>query len=101
MTDFVGRPTQSFSTGPERIERVGIVTGGGSSTLAEAVDLGLDALITGEVSEPAPAEAREGGIHLLWAGHHATETSGIRRLGELVAERFGIEHEFIEIPNPI
>jgi dinuclear metal center YbgI/SA1388 family protein len=99
--DFIGQRPRSFSSGPERIERIGIVTGGGSSTLAEAVDLGLDALITGELSEPAPAEAREGGIHLLWAGHHATETFGIRRLGELVAERFGTAHDFIDVPNPI
>jgi dinuclear metal center YbgI/SA1388 family protein len=101
VAELVGREPLVFDDGPEHVERVGIVTGGGGSTLAEAIELGLDALITGELSEPAPAEAREGGIHLIAAGHHATETFGIRRLGELVAERFRIDHEFIEVPNPI
>ena len=45
-------------------------------------------------------EAREYGIHFLAGGHYATETFGIRRLGELVAERFGVEHEFIDVPEP-
>jgi putative NIF3 family GTP cyclohydrolase 1 type 2 len=47
------------------------------------------------------AEAREAGIHFIAAGHNATETLGIRRLGDLVAERFGVRHEFVDIPNPI
>ena len=67
----------------------------------EAGPLGLDALVTGEPSEPVMAEAREYGIHFLAGGHYATEIFGIRRLGELVAERFSIEHEFIDVPNPI
>jgi putative NIF3 family GTP cyclohydrolase 1 type 2 len=46
-------------------------------------------------------EAREYGVHFLAGGHYATETFGIRRLGELVAERFGVEHEFIDVPNPV
>ena len=45
-------------------------------------------------------EAREYGVHFLAGGHYATETFGIRRLGELVAERFGVEHEFIDVPEP-
>jgi putative NIF3 family GTP cyclohydrolase 1 type 2 len=47
------------------------------------------------------ADALEGGIHYISAGHYATETFGIRRIGELVAERFGVEHEFIAVPNPV
>ena len=47
------------------------------------------------------ADAREGSIHFMAAGHYATETFGIRRLGELVAERFGVGHEFIDVPNPV
>ena len=99
--ELVGREPLVFDAGPESVERVGIVTGGGGSTLAEAIEIGLDALVTGELSEPAPAEAREGAIHLIAAGHHATETFGIRRLGELVGERFDVAHEFVEVPNPI
>lgn len=101
LAELLGREPTAFLAGPASVERVGIVTGGGGSTLAEAIELGLDALITGELSEPAPAEAREGGINLIAAGHHATETFGIRRLGEMVGERFGVDHRFIEVPNPI
>lgn len=90
-----------FDTGPERIETVGIVTGGGAFAIGEAAALGLDALITGEPSEPAMAEAREYGIHFLAGGHYATETFGVRRLGELLSEQFGLEHAFIDVPNPV
>ncbi len=47
------------------------------------------------------AEAREAGVHFIAAGHYATETLGIRRLGDLVAERFGVEHVFLDVPNPV
>ncbi len=90
-----------FDSGPETIRSVGIVTGGGAFAIGEAATLGLDALVTGEPSEPALAESRESGIHFLAGGHHATETFGVRGLGELVAEQFGVEHGFIEIPNPV
>jgi dinuclear metal center YbgI/SA1388 family protein len=90
-----------FESGPGQIRRVGIVSGGGSSTLAEAVSLGLDAFVTGEPTEHVMADAREGGIHFIAGGHYASETFGVRRLGELLAERFGVAHQFVEIPNPI
>jgi len=90
-----------FDSGPREIRRVGIVSGGGSSTLGEAVALGLDAFVTGEPTEHVMADAREGGIHFLAGGHYASETLGVRRLGELLAERFGVQHRFIEVPNPI
>jgi putative NIF3 family GTP cyclohydrolase 1 type 2 len=69
--------------------------------LSDAVAAGLDAFVTGEPSEPAMAEAREAGIHFIAAGHYATETFGVKRLGELVAERFGVEHRFVDVPNPV
>jgi dinuclear metal center YbgI/SA1388 family protein len=97
----VGQEPLVFDSGPDRISTVGIVTGAGGFALHEAGPMGLDALVTGEPSEPVMGEAREYGIHFLAGGHYATETMGIRRLGELVAERFGIEHAFIDVPNPI
>jgi dinuclear metal center YbgI/SA1388 family protein len=101
LRDAVGQDPLVFDSGPERISTVGIVTGSGGFALHEAGPMGLDALITGEPSEPVMGEAREYEIHFLAGGHYATETFGIRRLGELVAERFEIEHEFIDVPNPI
>ena len=101
LTEAVGQEPLVFDAGPERISTVGIVTGSGGFALHEAGPLGLDALITGEPSEPVMGEAREYGVHFLAGGHYATETFGIRRLGELVAQRFSIEHQFIDVPNPI
>jgi dinuclear metal center YbgI/SA1388 family protein len=101
LSEAVGQEPLVFEAGPDRISTVGIVTGSGGFALHEAGPLGLDALVTGEPSEPVMGEAREYGVHFLAGGHYATETFGIRRLGELVAERFGIEHEFIDVPNPI
>jgi putative NIF3 family GTP cyclohydrolase 1 type 2 len=69
--------------------------------LFDAIDDGVDLFVTGEVSEFVMHAAREGGIHFAAAGHHNTERLGIRALGEHVAERFGIEHVFIDTPNPI
>ena len=101
VESLLGRVPLVFDAGPGTIREIGIVSGAGASGLHEAIRLGLDAFLTGEPAEHAMADAREGGVHFLAAGHYATETLGIRRLGELVAERFGVEHEFIDIPNPV
>jgi dinuclear metal center YbgI/SA1388 family protein len=101
LSEAVGQDPLVFDGGPERISSVGIVTGGGGFAIHEAGPLGLDALVTGEPSEPMMGESREYGVHFLAGGHYATETFGIRRLGELVAERFEIEHQFIDVPNPV
>jgi dinuclear metal center YbgI/SA1388 family protein len=90
-----------IDAGPSEIQSVGIVSGAGASSIAEAVTLGLDAVITGEPAEHAMADAREGSLHFIAAGHYATETLGVRRLGDLVAQKFGVSHEFIDVPNPI
>src|SRR5512134_487081 len=86
LHEATGREPLAFDAGPERIETVGIVTGAGGFALHEAGRMGLDALVIGEPSEPVMGEAREYGVNLLAGGHYATETFGIRRLGELVAE---------------
>lgn len=90
-----------FETGPPVVAAVGILSGAGASSISEALALRLDAVLTGEPAEHAMADAREGSLHFIAAGHYATETFGVRRLGELIAERFGVEHEFIDVPNPI
>ena len=90
-----------LGAGPERIRTIGIVSGSAADALDEAIALGLDAFLTGEPREHVMSLAREAGIHFIAAGHYATETFGVRALGELLAERFGIEHTFVEIPNPV
>ena len=90
-----------FDGGPERVRRIGIISGSAARYLPQAVALGLDAFLTGEPAEHVMADAREAGIHFIAAGHYATETFGVRRLGDLLAERFGVEHVFVDIPNPV
>jgi dinuclear metal center YbgI/SA1388 family protein len=87
--------------GPERIRRIGIVSGAGADYATDAAARGMDALLTGEPAERVAAIAREERIHVLAAGHHATETLGVRRLGELLAREHHIVHRFIDVPNPI
>jgi dinuclear metal center YbgI/SA1388 family protein len=96
-----GREPLAFTRGPERIRRVGIVSGGGSDYLADAISAGMDAFILGEPSERIMNQAHEAGIHVLAAGHYATETFGVRRLGDLLASEFGLAHAFVDVPNPI
>ena len=95
------REPLAFEFGPDPVRSVGVISGGAASSLAEAADLGLDAFVTGEPSEPAMADARERGITFVAGGHWATETFGVRRVGDLLADRFGVSHRFIAIPNPV
>jgi dinuclear metal center YbgI/SA1388 family protein len=101
VRSMTGREPLVFRSGPERVHSIGIESGAGASAIHEAVALGLDAFLTGEPAEHVMADAAEGGVSFIAAGHYATETFGIRRLGELVAEEFRIEHEFIGIENPV
>jgi dinuclear metal center YbgI/SA1388 family protein len=90
-----------FDAGPPEIRRIAIVSGGAASKLGQAVAEGYDAFLTGEPKENVMADAREAGIHFIAAGHYATETLGVRRLGDLLADRFGIEHVWVDLPNPV
>jgi dinuclear metal center YbgI/SA1388 family protein len=101
VTALTDRDPLVFDAGPERVRTLGIVSGAAAGTVTDAIALGLDAFMTGEPKEHVMVESRENGIHFIAAGHYATETFGIRRLGELVAERFGVEHLFVDLPNPV
>jgi len=90
-----------FDAGPARVRRLAIVSGAGSDYTADAAAAGADALLTGEPAERSMSQAREAGLHLIAAGHHATETFGVRRLGEYLAERFELRHVFLDVPNPV
>jgi dinuclear metal center YbgI/SA1388 family protein len=101
VREVTARVPTVFDGGPERIRRIGIVSGSGADTLPEAIALGLDAFLTGEPREHVMADSREAGIHFIAAGHYATETFGIRALGDWVARRFDIDHVWVDIPNPV
>jgi dinuclear metal center YbgI/SA1388 family protein len=87
--------------GPDVVRTLGIVSGGGTDHVHDATALGLDAFLTGEPSERAYGAALDEGIHFLAAGHHATETFGVRRLGDLLAAGHGVRHVHVDIRNPI
>ncbi|KZZ11541.1 hypothetical protein A3750_19555 [Oleiphilus sp. HI0079] len=69
--------------------------------IEKAVDLGVDAYISGEISEPTVHIARETGVVYFSAGHHATERYGVKALGEHLASQFDIEFVFADIDNPV
>jgi dinuclear metal center YbgI/SA1388 family protein len=101
VEEACGQSPLAFPAGPERVRTLGIVTGAGADYVLEAAERGLDAFLTGEPAERSMADSRERGITFVAAGHYATETFGIRRLGELLQERHGVRAEFLHIPNPI
>jgi dinuclear metal center YbgI/SA1388 family protein len=90
-----------FDAGPPLVRTVAIVSGAGSDYLADAILAKADAFITGEPSERVMTHARESHIHFIAAGHYATETFGVNSLGSHLAAMFDVEHEFIDVPNPI
>lgn len=98
---LTGQPPLVFPAGPPSIRRVAIVTGSAAGMLAEAVEVGADAFITGEARESTPAEAEELGCHFLAGGHYATERLGVQALGAHLAERFGLWVEFVDLPHPV
>jgi dinuclear metal center YbgI/SA1388 family protein len=101
VEELTGREPLHLAFGPERVRSLGIVSGGGASYVGDAIGAGLDAFLTGEPAERVMTLSREAGIHFIAAGHYATETFGVRRLGEILAEGFGVRHVFVDDPNPI
>ncbi|MDF1644208.1 MAG: Nif3-like dinuclear metal center hexameric protein [Pseudomonadales bacterium] len=83
------------------IETIGWCSGGAQSMIDLAIDRGLDAYLTGEVSEQTFHQAREAGIHFFAAGHHATERYGVQAVGKYLADALCIEHRFVDIDNPV
>ena len=97
----VERAPRVLPGGPEAVRRLAVSTGAAGYDLAKAAHEGFDALLTGEAEEPSAATARELGITLIAAGHHATERLGVQALTEHLAERFGLTWQYVEVHNPI
>jgi dinuclear metal center YbgI/SA1388 family protein len=96
----LGREPLLIEGGKHPIRRIGWCSGGAEGYIEQAAALGLDAYISGEVSEPTAHLARELGIHYLGAGHHATERYGAMALGKHLSDHFYLENHFVDIPNP-
>ena len=97
----LGRPVQLVGPEDRLVQRIGWCSGGAQGYFEQAVDLGLDAYLSGEISEQHTHLARECGVPFLACGHHATERGGVRALAAHLAERFGIDCQFIDIDNPV
>ena len=83
------------------IKHIVLCTGAAQGYIEQAVAVGADVYISGEISEQTVHVARESGMSYISAGHHATERYGIQALGEHLAQKFDFEHEFIDIDNPV
>lgn len=92
-------PTHIAVAKPQ-IETIAWCSGAAQNYFKHAIKIGVDAYLSGEISEQTTHEARENNIHYFAAGHHATEREGARAVGNYLADCFGIEHQFIEIDNP-
>ena len=101
ITERLGRAPLHIHGGAADISRVGWCTGAAQSYIESAATQGLDAFISGEISEQTVHSARELGIHYFSAGHHATERYGIQALGDYLAAQFSLQHQFIDIDNPV
>ena len=101
IASVLGRQPLLIKAGEHKIKRVAWCSGGAQKYLLKAAELGVDAYISGEISENTVHEAKELGVHYIAAGHHATERYGAQQLGLHLAEKFSIKHRFIDIDNPV
>ena len=100
LAHALGREALHIPGGGAYVHSIAWCTGAAQDYIDQAIALGVDAYLTGEVSEQTVHVARECGLHFFAAGHHATERYGVKALGEHLAERFTLEHHFIDIDNP-
>jgi dinuclear metal center YbgI/SA1388 family protein len=95
----VGASAHFCPGGPDRVKKIGIVTGGAGSQVAEAAEAGLDTFVTGEGPHWSYPLAEELGINLIYGGHYATETFGVKAVAEALKKRFDLEWEFLDHPT--
>ena len=97
----LGRKPLVIGDPQRRVARAAWCTGGAQSYFDDALELNVDVYLTGEISEQQVHAARESGIAFISAGHHATERYGVQAVGAHLADRFGLQHRFIDIENPV
>lgn len=100
IAQALGREPTVVEGDGRALKRIGWCTGGAQGYFEAAIAAGADAFVTGEISEPQAHIARETGVAFLACGHHATERFGAPAVASALAERFGLEHRFIDIGNP-
>lgn len=102
LKKVVGRDPFVLAESPEQpIRRLAWCTGAAQSYFEAAINAGVDAFVTGEVSEPMVHLARETGVAYFAAGHHATERFGVQALGQALADRLGLRVRYLEVDSPV
>jgi dinuclear metal center YbgI/SA1388 family protein len=94
-----GGTVLSLPFGPQNIRRVAIVSGGGSSSIPEAIEKKIDLYVTGESSHENHHAALEGNLNVIYGGHYHTEKAGVQALGEFLGKKLGVETEFLDVPT--
>ena len=97
----VGAEPMVIPGGPSICQRIGVVTGGAGSDLKRAAVEGVDTFITGEGPHWTYALAEELGINVLYGGHYATETFGVKALAARLGDEFSLDWEFLDVENPV
>ena len=95
----LGADPVGYRFGPDKITTVAVISGGGASMLEQVTGTPVDLFLTGELSHSSYHLAKELGVNILFSGHYCTETPGIRSLGTLLSERFGLKTTFIDVPT--
>ncbi len=100
LVEALGRPPiRVLDDGPDEIARIGCISGGAASMIDQAAEAGMNAFITGETSHASFHEAAERGINVLYAGHYATETLGVKALAHHMEDQLGLDTVFLDIPT--
>ncbi len=101
INEKLGRAPLVIGDAARPLRHIAWCTGGAQGMFEQAIALGVDAYLSGEISEQTVHLARESGVAYIAAGHHATERYGVQALGTHLAQHFGLQHRFIEIENPV
>lgn len=101
ITTALDREALHIGDNSEQIQTIAWCSGAAQNYISDAAELGVDAYLTGEISEQTVHIAREYGLHFYAAGHHATERYGVQAFAEHLASHFDLAHKFIDIPNPV
>ena len=101
VTSTLDREVLHIGDDSQKIQTIAWCSGAAQGYIEAAAEVGVDAYLSGEISEKTVHVAHESGVHYFAAGHHATERYGVQAIAEHLSEHFDLEHEFIDIPNPV
>lgn len=101
ISSKLGREALVIGDAEQVVGTIAWCSGAAQNMLAAAIDAGANVYISGEISEPTVHLAREAGVSYLACGHHASERYGVQALGQMIAREFGIQHQFVDIANPV